>query len=61
MDISHWWLVKLAVLQVIYLAVVIWGMHALNRKLARVRVDRSVLHPAATAQHYARASRISKQ
>ena len=47
MDNSHWWLIKLAVIQLGYLAVMIWGMRALNQKLARVRVDRSVLNPAA--------------
>jgi hypothetical protein len=50
MDNSHWWLIKLAVIQLGYLAVVLWGMRALNQKLARVRVDRSVLNPAAARQ-----------
>lgn len=53
MDNSHWWLIKLAVIQLGYLAVVIWGLRALNRKLARVRVDRSVLNPAAARQQEA--------
>lgn len=42
MDIWHGWLAKLAVAQILYLFVVIWGMRALNRwRFARIRASRT--------------------
>ncbi|HNQ74128.1 MAG TPA: hypothetical protein PKN95_11060 [Verrucomicrobiota bacterium] len=37
---SHWWLVKLVLIQTAYLIMVIWGMRALQRKASRLRVSR---------------------
>ncbi len=38
MDIWHGWLAKLVVVQILYLAAVIWGMRVLNRRVSRIRV-----------------------
>lgn len=36
----HGWLIQLAIVQAAYLAVVIWGMRTMQRKLTRLRVNR---------------------
>jgi len=41
MDIWHGWLAKLVVVQIFYLAAVIWGMRVLNRRASRVQVEQS--------------------
>jgi hypothetical protein len=39
MDIWQGWLVKLVVVQILYLAAVIWGMRVLSRRVSRLRVN----------------------
>ena len=39
MDIWQGWLVKLVVVQILYLAAVIWGMWVLSRRVSRLRVN----------------------
>jgi hypothetical protein len=41
MDIWHGWLAKLVGVQILYLAVVIWGMRVLNRRASRIQVEQS--------------------